>query len=475
MSDIHPFLLQGKDSASNLIHSLQGPLDNSPHAQVYLAEPAQIEAALATAASAFPITRSLPTYARADLLERVRAALRDQAEEFAQLITRETAKPIRYARAEVERAVATFTDAWRVSLGERGEWLPLDWNPASQGRSALVRRVPRGPLTAITPFNFPLNLVAHKIAPALVCGCPILLKPAPQAPLTALRLARLILSADSDRILPPGALQVLPCENDVAQPLITDERVKFLTFTGSAAVGWKLKHMADNKPAALELGGNAAVLIEPDADLSHAAERCAQGGFAFAGQSCISVQRIYVHQSVGEEFARLLVEKTRALKVGNPLEDDTEVGPMISIAEAERAESWVREAGGEVLLGGERQGAYFPPTILRNVRENAKVICEEIFAPVVIIETYDDFAYALARADSTRYGLQAGLFTHDQGKVAQAFSALEVGALVVNDVPTYRADVMPYGGVKDSGLGREGVAYALEEMTVRKTLVYAGF
>jgi len=450
---------------------IRSPFNGEVVGVTWLAAPGDVESAIAAAGEAFKTTRRMPTHKRAEILERVVLALKAHQEELARLIALEAAKPIRTARAEVARSIGTFTDALEESKRIRGEWLPLDLDAASEGRSALVRRFPIGPITAITPFNFPINLVGHKVAPALACGNTILLKPAPQAPLSALSLARLVHEAGA----PHGQLNALLCANEVAQPLVTDDRIKMLSFTGSATVGWSLKQKCGKKRVALELGGNAGVIVHSDADLDFAAERCVFGGFSYAGQSCISVQRIYAHESVFDTFAGKFLERVRRLHVGDPLNEETDIGPMISRREAERAETWINEAvsqGAKVLIGGLRDGAVLQPTVLVGTRPDMKVCQQEVFAPVVVLEPYHDLSQAIALINNSPYGLQAGMFMQDLGAVLRAYADLEVGGLIWNDVPTFRADSMPYGGVKDSGLGREGVRYAIEEMTEQKALVF---
>jgi acyl-CoA reductase-like NAD-dependent aldehyde dehydrogenase len=333
-----------------------------------------------------------------------------------------------------------------------------------------VRRFPLGPVLAITPFNFPLNLVAHKLAPAMTAGCSVVLKPASKTPLSALALAGLIQEAG----WPAGALNVLPLSNQDAEPLVRDDRLKLLSFTGSGAVGWRLKSQAGKKRVGLELGGNAGCIVHRDADLKYAAERCGVGGFSYAGQSCISVQRILVEQSVLPAFLDLFVPMVQKLKLGDPLEEATDVGPMVQESEAVRAESWVKEAvagGARLLCGGARRGALLEPAVLTRTTPAMKVNCEEIFAPVVTVEPYDDFDAALIRVNDSPYGLQAGVFTNDARLIFRAYEELEVGGVIIGDVPTFRIDHMPYGGVKDSGNAREGLKYAIEEMTERKLLV----
>ncbi|MGZ4819389.1 MAG: aldehyde dehydrogenase family protein, partial [Terriglobales bacterium] len=345
-----------------------------------------------------------------------------------------------------------------------------DTAPAATGRWGIVKRFPLGPISAITPFNFPLNLVAHKLAPAIACGCTMVLKPPPQDPLSALMLAELVQHAG----WPDGALNVLTLRNDDAAPLITDERIKLLSFTGSTAAGWELKKKAGKKRVVLELGGNAGCIVHGDADLKLAAERCVAGGFGYAGQTCISVQRIFVERKAVREFTEQLVAGAKKLKVGDPMDATTDVGPMIREADAVRATEWIEEAvaaGAKVLCGGHRKGLFVEPTVLTETRPNMLVNCMEVFAPVVTVEPYDDFAEALRRLNDSPWGLQAGLFTRDARLIFRAFEELQVGAVIAGDIPTWRMDQMPYGGVKDSGMGREGLKYAIEEMTERKLLV----
>jgi len=466
----YPFIVGGERRTSAEKVEIRNPYDQEAIAVVNYASAQDVEEAIARAASAFETTRQLPSYRRAEVLRRVADELTARKEELAELITLEAGKPIRDARTEVARAIQTFTVAAEEAKRLGGELLPLDWLAGSENRWAVVRRFPIGPILGITPFNFPLNLVAHKVAPALASGNPILIKPAPQTPLSALRLGEIVCEAG----WPEGGLSILPCSNDVAGQMLEDERIKKLTFTGSAEVGWMLKARVPKKKVTLELGGNAAVIVHEDADLDYAAKRCVQGGFVYAGQTCISVQRIYVHEAVCEPFLERVLEGVRNLVVGDPRDERTDVGPMISVAAAERAESWIREAvqsGAKVLIGGERSGALLMPTVLTDVTPEMKVSCEEVFAPVVVVSRYREFEEALRQVNASRYGLQAGIFTRDVGRIFRAYEVIEVGGLIVNDVPTYRADHMPYGGVKDSGFGREGVRSAIEEMTEPHVLV----
>jgi glyceraldehyde-3-phosphate dehydrogenase (NADP+) len=382
----------------------------------------------------------------------------------------EAGKPIKTARAEVERAVFTFAVAAEEATRIGGEWLPLDWQASTAGRAAIVRRFSLGPILAITPFNFPLNLVAHKVAPAIAAGCTIVLKPAPQTPFCALLLAEIVEGAG----WPAGALNVLPLAIPEAERLVTDDRLKLLTFTGSGAVGWALKQKAGKKKVALELGGNAGVVVHSDYDVDYAAARCVVGGFSYAGQSCISVQRIFVQRSVEQQFLAKLVDGVKKLKIGDPLDEATDVGPMISEDAALRADAWVKEAiagGAKALTGAVRHGPLFEPTVLAHTRADMKVNCQEVFAPVVVVEPYYDFADAIRRVNESPYGLQAGVFTRDAKLLFTAFEELEVGGVIAGDMSSFRIDHMPYGGVKESGIGREGLRYAIEEMTEPRILV----
>jgi len=418
-------------------------------------------------------TRSRPqlaTFERAEILQRTAAEVELRKPEFVRMLALEAGKPVKAGRVEVDRCVFNFRNAAEESKRVASELLPLDLLPAGRNRFALVRRFPLGTLLAITPFNFPLNLVAHKLAPAFASGNSVVQKPASKTPISSLMLARAVYDAG----LPEDCLSVLPCSAGDAEKLAADERFQMLTFTGSSDVGWKLKTAAGRKKVALELGGNAGVIVHSDTDLEDAAARCAAGGFSYSGQSCISVQRIFVHRPVWDTFLALLVRKVEALKVGDPMEETTDVGPMISVHDALRVEEWVGEAvaaGASVLTGGKRAGAVYFPTVIVGAGSEARVNCCEVFGPVVTVRPYDDWDEAFALVNDSRFGLQAGVFTRDLNTVFKAFELLEVGGVIANDVPTFRADHMPYGGAKDSGTGREGVRYAIEEMTERKTLV----
>ena len=466
-----PALVGGRRVASAEGVAVRSPYDDSPIAIVHRAGPKEIEDAIAAAARAFETTRRLPSHERARVLERISALLAERREELARTIALESGKPLKTARVEAERASFTFKVAAEEAKRIYGEIVPLDWIPGADGRIAHVRRIPLGPVAGITPFNFPLNLVAHKVAPALAAGNPIVVRPASQTPVSALRLGDILIEAG----WPPEGVSVVPSSTAAAAPLVEDDRIKLLSFTGSPAVGWALRQRAGRKRVTLELGGNAPVIVHADADAAYAAERVAWGGFVQSGQTCISVQRVYVHSSLYDSFAADLVGRAEQLVVGDPLADDTDIGPLIDDGAADRVGRWLDEAladGAELLTGGTREGHTWRPTVVANAREEMRISCEEAFAPLVVLYRYDDVAEAIARAGASRFGLQAGIFTRDIGVIEQAFEGIETGGLMVNDVSTFRVDHMPYGGVKDSGAGREGLRYAIEEMTELKLLTF---
>src|SRR5678815_3215475 len=464
------FFVDGKSIEEGDPVEIRSPYDGSGIASVFQGRREHAEAAIAAAVKAFGTTRRLPAFERQRVLRRVSENIYERKQEFARTMAQESGKPLKVSRTEVERGIFTFNVAAEESTRIYGEYLPLDWQQFTAGRWGIVKRFPLGPIAGITPFNFPLNLVAHKVAPAIAAGCPLVLKPAPQTPLTSLLLAEAVQQAG----WPDGGLNVLPLSNDDAGLLVTDARIKLISFTGSAVVGWEIKKQASKKKVVLELGGNAGVIVHSDADVAYAAERCVVGGFAYAGQTCISVQRILVEQSVYGKFVDLLLAGVDKLKTGDPLDDATDLGPLIRERDAVRASDWVQEAargGARILRGGQRKGSMLEPTVLTGTRPDMKVNCQEIFAPVVTVEHYTDFNDALRQINSSPYGLQAGLFTRDAKLLFQAYDELEVGGLIAGDVPAFRIDHMPYGGVKDSGLGREGLRYAIEEMTEPKLLV----
>jgi acyl-CoA reductase-like NAD-dependent aldehyde dehydrogenase len=465
-----PFWVDGEWRQSGSVAIIRNPFDGRPAGEVFQAAPGDIEDAIAAAVRGFEAWRQSSAYERNSVLRAISAGIEERKEDFARLITLETGKPIALSRSEVDRTVFTFSIAADESRRIGGEVLPLDLNLQSVGKFGITRRFPLGPVAAITPFNFPLNLVAHKVAPAIAAGNSIILKPSSSAPQVALLLAEVIAGTS----LPKACFNVIPCAGGNAAQLIEDQRVKLVSFTGSPAVGWPLKGRAGKKRVTLELGGNAGVIVEPDADLKTAIPKIISGGFANAGQSCIAVQRVYIHRSIWEHAREQLLSGVARLPVGDPFDERTIVGPMITEDAARKIESWIAEGieiGAKVVCGGGRKGAVLEPTIIEEVPPAAKLSCLEVFAPLITIEPYEEFGEALVRLNASAFGLQAGIFTSNLSKVVEAYRVLDVGGLVINDVPTYRIDHMPYGGVKDSGFGREGIRYAIEEMTELKLLV----
>src|ERR1700758_4698859 len=466
----HGFLVDGRWVEQGELVEIHAPYDGAVIGRVFQGSRQHAEAAIAAAVKAFGTTRRLPAFERQRVLRRVAQGIAERKEEFVRTLAQEAGKPIKAARTEVERAVFTFNVAAEESTRIYGEYLPLDWQEYTAGRWGIVRRFPLGPIAGITPFNFPINLVAHKVAPAIAAGCSMVLKPAPQTPLCSLLLAECVQQAG----WPDGGRNVLPLSNEDAGLLVTDDRIKLISFTGSVPVGWDIKRRAGKKKVVLELGGNAAVIIHSDADLAYAAERCITGGFAYAGQTCISVQRLLVEHSVYGRFIDLLVEGVKKLHVGDPLDESTDVGPLIRESDAVRTLSWIDEAvrdGARLLCGGGRKNLVVEPTVLTGTKPEMKVNSQEIFGPVVTVEPYKDFDQAVRQVNNSAYGMQAGIFTRDAKLLFQAYEELEVGGVIAGDVPSFRVDQMPYGGVKDSGLGREGLRYAIEEMTEPKLMV----
>src|ERR1700756_1952591 len=466
----HGFLVDGKWVEDGDIIDIKAPYDGAIVGRVFQGRRPHAEAAIAAAVKAFGTTRRLPAFERQRVLRRVSEGIAKRKEEFARTLCQEAGKPIKEARTEVERAIFTFTIAAEESTRISGEYLPIDWQEYTGGRLGIVKRFPLGPIAGITPFNFPLNLVAHKVAPAIASGCSMVLKPAPQTPLSSILLAEVVQQAG----WPDGAFNVVPLSNEDAGVLVSDDRIKLISFTGSASVGWQIKKNSGKKKVILELGGNAGVIVHTDADLSYAADRCVAGAFGYAGQTCISVQRILVQQAVYGKFTDLFLAGVKNLQIGDPLDESTDVGPLIRESDAQRAVDWVQEAvrgGARVLCGGNRKGSVVEPTVLTGTKPEMKVNCQEVFGPVVTVEPYAEFHEALRQINSSAFGLQAGLFTRHGKLMFQAFEELEVGGLLAGDVPTFRIDHMPYGGVKDAGIGREGLRYAIEEMTEPKLMV----
>jgi acyl-CoA reductase-like NAD-dependent aldehyde dehydrogenase len=459
------------DSAAK--QTITSPYDGAVIGTIAIGDAAAMDRAIALAHGFVRQARSVPSHRRAAILLGASRRIEERAEEFAALITAESGKPIRFARAEVARTVLTFRFAAGECAQPVGDVLPADVEARGEGRLLLHERVARGAVGAIAPFNFPLNLVAHKLAPAIAAGAPVVLKPPPQAPLTSFLLARVL--AESG--LPGPMLTVLPCDPAVAQRLAEDDRIAVLSFTGSAAVGWHLKRVAHRKQVLLELGGNAPCIVDAGVDVESVASQLALSAFAQAGQVCIKSQRVIVDASLYDSFVPRFVAATQALKCGDPKDPDTIVGPMIDGRHVERVLEWIAEAkarGASRLCGGERRGSVVTPAILEDVPADARLSCEEVFGPVATIERAASFDDALRRADATRYGLQAGVFTNDVGRALRAFRELEFGGVIVNDTPTFRLDHMPYGGVKDSGFGREGLKDAIAELTEPRVLVMRG-
>ncbi|GJL54796.1 MAG: aldehyde dehydrogenase [Nitrospirales bacterium] len=446
------------------------PYDQHVLAQVCQAGEPEISQVLQSTSAASTHLRSFPAHARAKGLHHIADSLQRRREEFAKTISEEAGKPISDARREVDRAIQTFLIASEETTRIPGEIIPMDRQAGMEHYTGILRRFPIGPVLGITPFNFPLNLVAHKVAPSLAAGNPIVIKPAPQTPLTALLLGEVIVQSD----FPAGSINVIPCHNDLAESLVQDDGFQALSFTGSAAVGWMLKVKAGKKRVLLELGGNAGVIIEPDADVDLAVQRCVTGGFSYAGQTCISVQRVYVHESMYDSVVEKFLSRVRDVVVGDPARDETVVGPLIDEPAAQRVESWINEAvtqGATIRSGGTRQGSIVSPTVLTDVESHMTVSCQEVFGPVVTVTPYRQFEDAVQQLNDSSYGLQAGVFTQNIQKIFHAFEQLDVGAVLANEIPTFRADHMPYGGIKDSGLGREGVKYAIQELMEPKLLV----
>jgi len=449
--------------------TVRSPYDGSDVGTHPLASPADLDSAIAANLAAASECRHLPAYDRAACLRSIADGLERQRDVLATLVAREAGKPVTQARLEVDRAVFVFRDGAEEATRIGGEVLPLDALPGGRGRLGFTRRWPLSPVAAITPFNFPVLLAAHKIAPAIACGAALTLKPPPQDPLSPLALGDLVARSG----YPAGGVNVVPCELAVARRLVTDARIRMISFTGSARAGWAIRADAGTKRVTLELGGNAAVIVEPDADLDRAVRSCAAGGYGYAGQSCISVQRILVHERVYADFLDGFTARVRQLVVGDPLDPATEVGPMIDEAAACRAEAWIAEAahdGASVVAGGERRGAVLQPTVLTGTKAEHRVNCEEVFAPVTTVTAYRSFDEALEIVNASPYGLQAGVFSRDVGRLMRAWDRLDVGGVMANEVPTWRIDRMPYGGTKASGQGREGVRYAIEDMTELRLL-----
>jgi glyceraldehyde-3-phosphate dehydrogenase (NADP+) len=446
------------------------PYTQKEFAKTFLASVNHLEKAISAASRAADEMKMVSSGQKYEILMNIAEGLQSELPGFAKILSLESAKPYRYASGEVERAIQSIRVAAEESKRYPNEYLSLDWTPAGRGREGLVKYFPVGLVAGISPFNFPLNLAVHKIAPAIASGCPIVLKPSSSTPLSTLKLAGIIDRTD----LPKGAVSILPMDRKTGNRLVTDERFKLLSFTGSPDVGWKMKAQAGKKKVLLELGGNAGVIVGESADIDLAVKKCLVGGFAYSGQVCIHAQRIYVDRKVYNEFADKFIAGAERLKSGDPMDPETEISDMIDEANARRVEEWVRDAvdsGAVILTGGKRKGSYYLPTVLSQTTPDMKVCALEIFGPVVTLEPYDEFREAIRSVNSSRYGLQAGVFTNKIDEMNLAFNDLEVGGVIINDVPTFRVDHMPYGGIKDSGLGREGIKYAMVEMMEPRILV----
>jgi acyl-CoA reductase-like NAD-dependent aldehyde dehydrogenase len=469
----HPIFLAGRWVESDDPLVVTNPAHpDEPAGATFNATEAQYEEAVEAAVAAFEVTRVLPAYERGAILRNISAGIKARREELGRTITLEAGKPIRDSLVEVDRAVLTFRLGAEEAERMVGETIPLDLMPASKGRIGITRRFPIGPIAGISPFNFPLNLAAHKLAPAIASGNPIVLKPPSKDPLTMLTVAEIVEEAGA----PAGSVSILPMTRELGDRMVADDRFKLLTFTGSPSVGWRMKERAGKKKVVLELGGNAGVIIDKTADLDWAVKRCLVGGFTYAGQVCISVQRMFIHEAVWDAFLERFIAGAKAIRSGDPIDPETELGPMVDGAAASRTQRWVDEAlamGGKALLGGKADGTFFPPTILTDVPPTAQVCSNEAFAPLVVAFPFSDFGAAIAGVNDSMFGLQTGVFTNDLANAWRAFADLEVGGVIVNDEPTDRIDHMPYGGVKDSGLGREGLRWAIEDMTEIRIMVIA--
>jgi len=470
LADSYPFYLANEAHSPNTDLEVKDKYTGEVATCVALASPDDIDRAIDTTVEATEAMRKLAPYERQAILQHCVIRFQERFDELAMALCIEAGKPIKDSRGEVTRLIDTFRIAAEEAVRIDGEVLNLEISERARGYRGMTRRVPIGPCSFISPFNFPLNLAAHKIAPAIAAGCPFILKPASRTPIGALLIGEVLAETD----LPKGAFSILPCHRDGADLFTTDERLKLLSFTGSPAVGWKLKARAGKKKVVLELGGNAACIVDEDADLKDAVERLIVGAFYQSGQSCIGVQRVLIHERIYDELQSMFVERARQLVAGDPKDDETFIGPMISGGEAERLESWINEAvsaGGRVLCGGAREGAMLAATLLENVPKDQRICTHEAFGPVAVLSSFTSFDDALREVNDSVFGLQAGIFTRDVYKTQQAWDELEVGGVVIGDVPSWRVDNMPYGGVKDSGLGREGIRYAIHDMTEIRLLV----
>jgi len=470
LQETYPYYLANKPAMPNTDLVVTDKYSGEVATRVALADGAAIDQAIGKAVAAQEPLREMAACERQDILNHCVQRFKERFDELANALCIEAGKPIKDSRGEVSRLIDTFRIAAEESVRITGEVLPMDISPRAKGYMGMWKRVPIGPCSFISPFNFPLNLAAHKIAPALAVGCPFVLKPASFTPVGALIIGEILAETD----LPEGAFSILPARRDGAALFTEDERLKLLSFTGSPGVGWALKAKAGKKKVVLELGGNAGCIVDADVDLYDAVDRIIFGAFYQSGQSCVSVQRIIVHEAVYAEFKSLLTAATAKLKMGDPRDESVFIGPMISEKEAQRLHNWIVsavEAGGKLLCGGKREGAMLQATLLENVPRDQSLCTEEAFGPVAILSSFKDFDRALDEVNDSAFGLQAGIFTGDIYKAHRAWDKLEVGGVIIGDVPSWRVDHMPYGGVKDSGLGREGIRFAIEDMTEIRLLV----
>jgi len=470
LKEAYPYYLANEAVYANKDLEVTDKYSGEVATHVAMADARAIDQGIAAAVNATRAMAALAPYERQEILNHCVKRFQERAEELAMALCIEAGKPIRDSRGEVGRLIDTFRVAAEEAVRIDGEVLNLEISARAKGYRGFTKRVPIGPCSFISPFNFPLNLAAHKVAPAIAAGCPFVLKPASRTPIGALIIGEVLAETN----LPKGAFSILPCHREGADLFTEDERLKLLSFTGSPAVGWDLKARAGKKPVVLELGGNAACVVDSDADLEDAVARIVFGAFYQSGQSCIGVQRIYVHTTLYDKFKQKLVEKTKGLRMGDPRDEDTFIGPVISEGEAKRLEDWINEGverGGTLLCGGKRDGAMLEATLLENVPAGCNIVEEEAFGPVAVLEPFEDFDAVLDKVNQSTFGLQAGIFTRDLYKAQKAWDVLEVGGVVIGDVPSWRVDNMPYGGVKDSGLGREGIRWAIRDMTEERLLV----
>lgn len=466
----YPIYLAGDFVHTNTILEVRNSYLNKAFAKTYLANKEELEKAINKAIEAKEWMKLMPSFKRYEILMQIAEGMRTEKQQMAEILALEACKPIKFAKSEIDRAIQTFVIAAEEAKRLPSEYLSIDWTPAGQNKEGIVKYFPVGLIAGIVPFNFPLNLASHKIAPAFASGNCIIIKPARSTPLSALELAKIVDKTD----LPKGAFSVLPMDRQAGQQLVSDNRMNMLTFTGSPEVGWKMKTEAGRKKVTLELGGNAGVIVSPSSKLEMAIQKCLAGAFSYSGQICIHTQRIYVHDSIYSDFIKRFCALASELKIGDALNDSTDISAMIDEENALRVESWIIEAekqGAKILCGGKRNGNIIEPTVLTNTKSEMKVCGLEIFGPVVVIESYINFKQAIELINSGEYGLQAGVFTDSIEEMNDAFENIEAGGVIINDVPTFRVDHMPYGGVKNSGFGREGVKYAIFEMMEPKILV----